>query len=235
MKKKTWRALTATMLVCAVGASAQIEPEMEAASTAPTMAHEAPAPRAALDRRLETALDLDQDRRAHLEQLRRALRGQLQAIRAQAENGQVDEEQARWQVRMALAEHRQSRAVLLTDEQTHHLEAAYNARAQRNGRQANGLPTVLQLSEAQEEQMRMLLWSQNQEWHTLQESPVPPTAEQKQALRRAHRVAFEHLLSSKQFEILEHMKNARRRHHGLEEEVPVDAPMLLDDAPDTDE
>ena len=61
---------------------------------------------------------------------------------------------------------------------------------------------------------------------------APDRSEQLLALRQAQRVAFEHLLSEEQVRRLWAMKNARRRHHGLEEEVPPNAEMLLDDAPD---
>ncbi|MFT5086059.1 MAG: hypothetical protein ACI906_003293 [Candidatus Latescibacterota bacterium] len=236
MKKTMLRALAATMLIWTGGASAQMQttPEM-VITTSGITTQDAPSARAALDYRLEMALDLGQEQRAHLEQLRQALQGQLQSIRTQVEERQLGEEEVRWQVKMALAGHRQSRAALLTDEQTNRLEMAYNTHAQSRGQQPPGLPLALRLSEAQEEQMRMLLWSQSQEWRILQESSVPPTADQIQALRLAHRVAFEHLLSSRQFELLQQMKNARRRHYGLEEEEPVDTPTLLDDAPDTGE
>ncbi len=228
MKKSLPQVLTALGLALAADASAQMQPAAKALAAPQTAIQEMPAPHAALDRRLEAALDLDMAQRARLQQLRGALQQQLRDIRAQTEANQLSEGEARWQVKMALAEHRQARAALLTDEQAKRLEIAYNALAQHDQPLSQ-----LQLSEAQEEQVRMLLWSQQQEWRALQKSPVPPTSEQNQALRIAHRVAFEHLLDSRQFARLEQMKNARRRHYGLEEEVPSDTPMLLDDAPDT--
>jgi hypothetical protein len=226
MSNSLLRALSAAALVLSIDAAAQSQPTPKM----PTTAQVAPSPREALDRRLEAALDLDAEQRTHLQQLRLDLQRRLRNIRAQTEAEQLSEDEARWQVKMALAEHRQGRAALLTDEQTKRLETAYNELSQRAT-----APNQLHLSELQEEQVRMLLWSQRQEWRTLQESAVPPTAEQNQALRIAHRVAFEHLLNSRQFEHLEQLKNARRRHYGLPEEMPVDTPMLLDDAPDSGE
>ena len=224
MSNSLLRALSAAALALSIDAAAQSQPTLET----PITAHAALSPREALDRRLEAALDLDAEQRTHLQQLRFDLQRRLRNIRAQTEAEQLSEDEARWQVKMALAEHRQGRAALLTDEQTKRLEIAYNELSQRGT-----APNQLHLSEIQEEQVRMLLWSQRQEWRTLQEAAVPPTAEQNQALRIAHRVAFEHLLNSRQFEHLEQIKNARRRHYGLPEEMPVDTPMLLDDAPGT--
>jgi len=224
MSNSLLRALSAAALALSIDAAAQSQPTLET----PITAHAALSPREALDRRLEAALDLDAEQRTHLQQLRFDLQRRLRNIRAQTEAEQLSEDEARWQVKMALAEHRQGRAALLTDEQTKRLEIAYNELSQRGT-----APNQLHLSEIQEEQVRILLWSQRQEWRTLQEAAVPPTAEQNQALRIAHRVAFEHLLNSRQFEHLEQIKNARRRHYGLPEEMPVDTPMLLDDAPGT--
>lgn len=224
MSNSLLRALSAAALALSIDAAAQSQPTLET----PITAHAALSPREALDRRLEAALDLDAEQRTHLQQLRFDLQRRLRNIRAQTEAEQLSEDEARWQVKMALAEHRQGRAALLTDEQTKLLEIAYNELSQRGT-----APNQLHLSEIQEEQVRILLWSQRQEWRTLQEAAVPPTAEQNQALRIAHRVAFEHLLNSRQFEHLEQIKNARRRHYGLPEEMPVDTPMLLDDAPGT--
>ena len=224
MSNSLLRALSAAALALSIDAAAQSQPTLET----PITAHAALSPREALDRRLEAALDLDAEQRTHLQQFRFDLQRRLRNIRAQTEAEQLSEDEARWQVKMALAEHRQGRAALLTDEQTKRLEIAYNELSQRGT-----APNQLHLSEIQEEQVRILLWSQRQEWRTLQEAAVQPTAEQNKALRIAHRVAFEHLLNSRQFEHLDQIKNARRRHYGLPEEMPVDTPMLLDDAPGT--
>ena len=128
---------------------------------------------------------------------------------------------------MALASHRQSRAALLSEEQVDRLQSVYNA-------QGTGKPQTvarLQLSGLQEEQVRMLLWQQREEWRALTSSGETPTGERLLTLRQAHRLAFERLLNPAQLAQLHEAKNARRRLHGLEEE-PVDAPRLLDDAPD---
>ena len=187
---------------------------------------------AQLSGRLQNALELDEQGQVQLQLLRVALREQLRQIRAEVEAGTLSRDEARWQTKTALAEHRQDRSILLSPEQNANLERAYNhLKKERQGRNRRHLIDELALSEFQEEQLRLLLQQQRQEWQTLTQAVVPPTKAQLLALRQAQRVAFEHLLSEEQFLRLQKIKNKRRRHYGLEEEMPVDTPMLLDDAP----
>jgi hypothetical protein len=181
--------------------------------------------------RLQGGLELDAQEQLQLQSLRAALQEQLRQIRAEVEAGAMSHDEARWQTKTALAEHRQNRSALLSSEQNARLERAYNhLKKEREGRARRSLADELALSEWQEEQLRLLLQEQQQEWRTLMQAVVPPTSAQLLALRQAQRVAFEHLLNEKQFLRLQKIKNMRRLHHGLEK-VPVDTPMLLDDAP----
>ena len=208
---------------------AQAQPAADAAiaNDAPADAEVASSPQHRWEQRLRSALELSDEQRPPLQNLRQALVDQLAAIRRQFEGGEFDEEEARWQTKMALASHRQSRAALLSEEQVDRLQGVYNA-------QGTGNPQTvarLQLSGLQEEQVRMLVWQQREEWRALTISGETPTGERLRTLRQAHRLAFERLLNPAQRAQLHEAKNARRRLRGLEEE-PADAPMLLDDAPD---
>ncbi len=186
---------------------------------------------AQLSERLQSALELDEQGQLQLQSLRVALQEQLRQIRTEVEAGALSRDEARWQTKTALAEHRQNRSILLNPEQNASLQRAYNhLKKERQERHRRFSVDELALSELQEEQLRLLLRQQKYEWQTLTQAVVPPTGAQLLALRQAQRVAFEHLLSEAQFLRLQKIKNARRRHHGLEE-MPVDTPMLLDDAP----
>lgn len=210
-------------------ASTQAQPTSQAAiaDRAPAASEAAHSPQRQWEQRLHNALALSDDQRLPLQDLRQTLVDQLASIRRQVEGGELDEEEARWQIKMALASHRQSRAALLSEEQVDRLQSVYSARGTGEIQDF----ARLRLSPLQEEQVRMLLWQQREEWRALNSGGEYPTGEQLQTLRRAHRLAFEYVLNPAQVAKLREAKNARRRLYGLEEE-PEDAPVLLDDAPD---
>lgn len=183
---------------------------------------------AKLEARLQNAMLLNQAQQTHLQDLRQSLQEQLADIRLQVETGQLDEQEARWQVKMALASHRQGRAALLEDEQIALLQTIYNEHGEKDKEPFS----LLHLNPLQQERIRLLLWEQGEAWRALAESDTPPTQAQKQALRQTHRTEFERMLNERQKAELQRLKNARRRHYGLEEEILDDTPMLLDDAPD---
>ena len=181
-----------------------------------------------LEVRLQNAMLLNQAQQTHLQDLRQSLQEQLADIRLQVETGQLDEQEARWQVKMALASHRQGRAALLEDEQVASLQKIYN----ELGGKGKEPFSLLDLNPLQHERIRLLLWEQGEAWKTLDESVPPPTNAQKQALRQTHREEFERMLNKSQKAELQALKNARRHHYGLAEETVGDTPTLLNDAPD---
>lgn len=226
MKQSLWTVLT-TLLISSVSWSQSSTSEVDS-TTSPNELDGKSVEQVMFEERLQNALQLSETQQIHLQDLRQILQEQLAAIRLQVETGRLDEQEARWQVKMALASHRQGRAALLEDDQIATLQNIYNERGEK-GREPFSL---LPLNALQQEHIRLLLWEQSQEWRTLTESDTPPTEAQQQALRQTHQVAFERLLNGRQKAALQALKDARRRHYGLEVKMLNDTPTLLDDAPD---
>ena len=226
MKQFAWAILT--LLAMSPVSESQSPLMVETPPTLPTEPNEKLADQALLEARLMDMVLLSQTQQSHLEDLRQSLQEQLAAIHLQVKMAQLDEQEARWQVKMALASHRQGRAALLEDEQVASLQKIYNERGER-GKEPFSL---LDLNPLQHERIRLLLWEQGEAWKTLAESVPPPTHAQKQALRQTHREEFERMLNKRQKAELQALKNARRRHYGLAEETVGDTPTLMDDTPD---
>ena len=226
MKKFAWAILT--LLVMSSASESQSPLMADNSPTIPAEPSAKLADQMLLEARLLDVVLLSQTQQSHLEDLRQSLQEQLAAIRLQVEMAQLDEQEARWQVKMALASHRQGRAALLEDEQVASLQNIYN----ELGGKGKEPFSLLDLNPLQHERIRLLLWEQGEAWKTLDESVPPPTNAQKQALRQTHREEFERMLNKRQKAELQALKNARRHHYGLAEETVGDTPTLLDDAPD---
>ncbi len=180
-----------------------------------------------LEQQLRGALALSDSQRALLQDLRQALQEQLASIRLQVESDGLDETEARWQVKMALASHRQGRAALLSSDQVTELQNIYNPRGEEDAK-----AVTLRLSLEQQERIRSLIRQQQQEWQALDEAAVAPTLAERQALRQEHRLGFERILTRVQIAALQFAKEQRRRHHGLEAEITSGTSVQLDDAPE---
>jgi len=226
MKQFAWAILT--LLVMSPASESQSPLMVENLPTIPTEPNAKLADQVLLEARLLDGVVLGQTQQSHLEDLRQSLQERLAAIRLQVEMAQLDEQEARWQVKMALASHRQERAALLEDEQVALLQNIYN----ELGGKGKEPFSLLHLNPLQHERIRLLLWEQGEAWKTLAESVPPPTHAQKQALRQTHREEFERMLNKRQKAELQALKNARRRHYGLSEETVGDTPTLMDDTPD---
>lgn len=226
MKQFAWAILT--LLTMSHTSESQSPLMVETPPILPAEPNKKLADQALLEARLLDMVLLSQTQQSHLKDLRQSLQEQLAAIHLQVKMAQLDEQEARWQVKMALASHRQGRAALLDDEQVASLQKIYNERGERG----NEPFSLLDLNPLQHERIRLLLWEQDEAWKTLAESIPPPTLAQKQALRQTHREEFERMLNKRQKAKLQALKNARRRHYGIEEETVDDTPTLLDDAPD---
>ena len=127
---------------------------------------------AKLEARLQNAMLLNQAQQTHLQDLRQSLQEQLADIRLQVETDQLDEQEARWQVKMALASHRQGRAALLKDEQIASLQTIYNEHGEKDTEPFS----LLHLNPLQQEHIRLLLWEQGEAWRRPTESDTPPNA-----------------------------------------------------------
>ena len=226
MKKSAWAILT--LLIMSPASESQSPLMVDNPPTIPAEPNAKLTDQVLLEARLLDVVLLSQTQQSHLEDLRQSLQEQLAAIRLQVEMAQLDEQEARWQVKMALASHRQGRAALLEDEQVASLQKIYNKRGEK-GKEPFSL---LDLKPLQHERIRLLLWEQGEAWKTLAESFPPPTDAQKQALRQTHREEFERMLNKHQKMELQALKNTRKRYYGLKEETVSDTPTLLDDAPD---
>ena len=226
MKQFAWAILT--LLIMSPASESQSPLMVENLSTLPAAPNAKSTDQVLFEARLLNAVPLSQTQQLHLDGLRKSLQEQLAAIRLQVEMDQVGEQEARWQVKMALASHRQGRAALLKDEQIASLQNIYNERGEKGKEPFS----IIHLNPLQQERIRLLLWEQGEAWRTLTESIPPPTHAQKHALRQTHREEFERMLNERQKAELRALRNARRRHYGLEEETVGDTPMLLDNAPD---
>ena len=162
-------------------------------------------------RAMAAELNLTEDQRATLQGLHEEVKARMDEIRAQVQAGDLSREEARGQAQGIREEFRSDRQSVFTTEQlalieTHRAEARVTRESRERG--AGPLGQLLELTEAQKEQLQTMREEHRNAAQALRESGEA-TREDLEQLRSQHREQVEAVLTGEQRQQLEELRAQR--------------------------